>query len=237
MVTVACYPPRGPVACQKVLDEPFRICVRIPEGLAAEEWRAVRPTPRLCLVLLETATEQHYKEPGGGAKGTEDAKRRARKGDRGHRGHWRILHAAPGCEVRQLCRNVVGKLARKRPSPLLPGGLQIWASGAIYALASQNFLFDKAQPMHLNAQELGDLLGVKKTTMGNKGAIVRNLLKIGMMDPEFTDPDLLRDNPLTWMLLIDGLAVDVRQLPVQFQRRAFDMGLIPYVPGEEATDG
>ena len=137
----------------------------------------------------------------------------------------------------QLCRNVVGKLARKRPSPLLRGDLRIWASGVIYALASQNFLFDKSQPMHLSAQQLGELLGVKKTTMGNKGNIVRSLLKIGMMDPEFTHPDLLKDNPLTWMLLVDGLAVDVRGLPVEFQRRAFDMGLIPYVPGDEATDG
>nr|WP_245348324.1 DUF6398 domain-containing protein [Paeniglutamicibacter psychrophenolicus] len=137
----------------------------------------------------------------------------------------------------QLCRNVVGKLARKRPSPLLRGDLRIWASGVIYALAAQNFLFDKSQPMHLGAEQLAELLGVKKTTMGNKGTIVRNLLKIGIFDPEFTHPDLLKDNPLTWMLLIDGLAVDVRQLPVEIQRKAFDMGLIPHVPGEEATDG
>lgn len=136
----------------------------------------------------------------------------------------------------QLCRNVVGKLARKRPSPLLRGDLRIWASGVIYALASQNFLFDQSQPLHLSAQQLGELLGVKKATMGNKGTIVRNLLKIGVFDPEFTHPDLLKDNPLTWMLLIDGMPMDVRLLPVEFQRRAFDLGLIPYVPGEEATD-
>lgn len=137
----------------------------------------------------------------------------------------------------QLCGDVVGKLACKRPSPLLRGDLRIWASGVIYSMASQNFLFDKSQPMHPSAQQLGELLGVKKTTMGNKGNIVRSLLKIGMMDPEFTHPDLLKDNPLTWMLLVDGMPMDVRGLPVEFQRQAFDMGLIPYVPGEEATDG
>lgn len=134
----------------------------------------------------------------------------------------------------QLCRNVVGKLARKRPSPMLRGDLRIWASGVTYAMASNNFLFDKSQPMHLSADQLSDLLGVKKTTTGNKGTIVRNLLKIGMMDPEYTHPDLLKDNPLAWMLLIDGIAVDARTLPVEFQRKAFDMGLIPYMPGEQA---
>ncbi|KAA0973180.1 hypothetical protein FQ154_19465 [Paeniglutamicibacter gangotriensis] len=100
---------------------------------------------------------------------------------------------------------MVGKLARKRPTSLLRGDLRIWASGVIYALASQNLLFDKTQPMHLGAEHLGELLGVKKTPMGDKGNIVRNLLKIGVMDPEFTHSDLVRDNPLTWMLLIDGL--------------------------------
>ena len=131
---------------------------------------------------------------------------------------------------------MVGKLARKRPSPLLRGDLRIWAGGVIYAVASNNFLFDPAQPMHLSVQQLGDLLGVKKTTMGNKGTMVRNLLKIGMMDPEFTHPDLLKDSPLVWMLLVDGMPMDARMLPVEFQRQAFDMGLIPYVPGEEPTD-
>ena len=72
--------------------------------------------------------------------------------------------------------------------------------------------------------------------MGNKGNMVRNLLKIGMMDPECTHPDLMKDNPRAWMLLIDGLPVDVRLLPVEFQRLAFDMGPIPYVLAEEATD-
>lgn len=136
----------------------------------------------------------------------------------------------------QLCRNAVGKLARKRPSPLLRGDLRIWASGVIYALASNNFLFDQSQPMHQSAEQLSELLGVKKTTMGNKGTMVRNLLKMGMMDPEYTHPDLMKDNPLAWMLLIDGIAMDVRMLPVEFQRKAFAMGLIPYVPGEEVTD-
>lgn len=122
---------------------------------------------------------------------------------------------------------MVGKLARKRPTSLLRGDLRIWASGVIYALASPNLLFDKTQPMHLGAEHLGELLGVKKTTMGDKGNIVRNLLKIGVMDPEFTHSDRVRNNPLTGMLLIDGLAVDVRGLPVGIQRQPFDMGLGP----------
>lgn len=62
--------------------------------------------------------------------------------------------------------------------------------------------------------QLAELQDVKKTTMANKGGMVRDLLKIGMMDPEFTHPDLLKDNPLVWTRFLDGLPVDVRRMPL-----------------------
>ena len=103
-------------------------------------------------------------------------------------------------------------------------------------MASQKFLLELSQPMHLSAQQLGDLPDVEKTAMGNKDHMVRNLLKIGMMDLEYTHPDLMKDNPRPWTLLIDGWPVDVRLLPVEFQRQAFDMGPVPCVLAEAATD-
>src|SRR5271165_6880715 len=36
-------------------------------------------------------------------------------------------------EYAELCRRLVAKLARKRPSPLARGALPTWAAGAIYA--------------------------------------------------------------------------------------------------------
>ncbi len=52
-------------------------------------------------------------------------------------------------EYADLCRRVVGKLGRKRPSPLLRGDLRIWASGVVYAVGQLNFVFDPAQMMAL----------------------------------------------------------------------------------------
>lgn len=37
-----------------------------------------------------------------------------------------------------LCRRVVGKLGRKRPSPLTRGDLDIWAAGVVYAVGQLN---------------------------------------------------------------------------------------------------
>lgn len=47
-------------------------------------------------------------------------------------------------EYAELCRRLVAKLARKRPSPLARGALPTWAAGAIYAVGSNNSL--RSQP-------------------------------------------------------------------------------------------
>ena len=138
-------------------------------------------------------------------------------------------------EYAQLCRRVIGKLARKRPTPLIRGDVRIWAGGVLYAVGQLNFLFDPAEAMHLSADQLSDLLGVKKTTMANKAKLLRDLIKLDRFDLEFTSKKIQESNPLTWMVLIDGMPVDVRRLPVEIQRRIFEHGLIPYVPGEDAN--
>ena len=47
-------------------------------------------------------------------------------------------------EYAELCRAVVGKLGRKRPSPLTRGDLRIWAAEVVYAVGQLNFVFDPA---------------------------------------------------------------------------------------------
>ena len=39
-------------------------------------------------------------------------------------------------EYGQLCRMLIAKLARKRPSPLARGDLRIWAATALYVIAA-----------------------------------------------------------------------------------------------------
>ncbi len=46
-------------------------------------------------------------------------------------------------EYAELCRRLVAKLARKRPSPLVRGDVRIWAAAALYTVGSVNFLFDR----------------------------------------------------------------------------------------------
>ena len=134
-------------------------------------------------------------------------------------------------EYADLCRKMVATLGRKRPSPLLRGDPRIWAAGVIYALGQLNFIFDPAQTPHASVEQLSGWLGVKKTTMANKARTIRSTLHLSHADNTFMRRDLVDASPLTWLLEINGMLVDIRQAPVPLQVMAFEHGLIPYLPG------
>jgi Domain of unknown function (DUF6398) len=139
-------------------------------------------------------------------------------------------------EYARLCDKLAAKLARKRPSPLLRGDRRIWATGIVYAIGRVNFLADPDQQPHLRTDELASLLGVKQTTMANKGRLIMDTLRIGLLDPEYCRGELLDRNPLVWMLEVDGLIVDAHSLPEAVQVQAWQRGLIPYVPARAGGD-
>jgi len=140
-------------------------------------------------------------------------------------------------EYARLCGKLAAKLARKRPSPLLRGDRRIWAAGIVYSIGRVNFLADPSQQPHLRTDELASLLGVKQTTMANKGRLIMDTLRIGLMDPEYCRRDLLDRNPLVWLLEVDGLLVDAHWLPEAVQVQAWQRGLIPYVPAQAGGGG
>jgi hypothetical protein len=54
-------------------------------------------------------------------------------------------------EYTQLCRKLIAKLSRKRPSPLARGRAKSWAEGILYTIARVNLMFDKSQTPHMRA--------------------------------------------------------------------------------------
>ena len=135
-------------------------------------------------------------------------------------------------EYAEMARQLAGRLARKRPSPLLRGRSEIWACGIVYALGTVNFLFDKSFEPYLSAEELCRVFGVKKSSGGNKAAQIREMFGMYQMDPRWTLPSLVDENPLAWMLEVNGMIVDVRRMPREVQEIAYEKGLIPYIPAD-----
>lgn len=83
---------------------------------------------------------------------------------------------------------------------------------------------DPASEPHVTADELSEAFGVAKSTMGSKARQVRYLLRISPFSPEFSRADVAAQNPLMWIIEVNGLAVDARHVPVDIQVGAFERG-------------
>lgn len=123
----------------------------------------------------------------------------------------------------------MARLARKRPSPLDRGELRIWAGSAIYAVGSINFLFDPSQRPHLTGDDLSYLTGIPKSTLANKGKLIRDTLRLRRLDLELTRKQLLRDNPLAWLVEVDGRIYDARVLSPEALLVLRRYGIVPDV--------
>ena len=84
----------------------------------------------------------------------------------------------------------------------------------------------------MRADELCAAFGVSKSSGSNKAKLIRDLFDMHQMDPNWCLPSLVDQNPLIWMLEVNGLIVDVRHAPREVQEIAFEKGLIPYIPAD-----
>jgi hypothetical protein len=135
-------------------------------------------------------------------------------------------------EYAAMCRKLAGVLARKRPSPLTRGKPESWASGIVRAIGWVNFLGDPSQPHHMKMTDIDRGFGVSEATGSAKSMAIRNQLKLRAFDPEWTVPSMMDQNPLAWMITVNGLIVDARHMPREVQEAALRKGLIPYIPGD-----
>lgn len=130
----------------------------------------------------------------------------------------------------ELCRELTATLARKRPSPLLRGRLATWASGIVRTIGWVNFLHDPSQTPHMKLYAIDEAFGISESTGAAKLGEIRKMLKIYQLDPRWTLTSRMDDNPMVWMLSVNGFIVDIRTQPRELQVEAFQKGLIPYIP-------
>jgi len=139
-------------------------------------------------------------------------------------------------EYAQMIRYAAAALCRRRPSPLAKGKADAWACGITHALGMVNFLYDKSQNPYMNASELYEAYGVSRSTGLAKSKTVRDLLKMSQVDLTWCLPSRLDDNPLSWLIMVNGLIADAREMPRDVQEIAFEKGFIPYIPADRTEN-
>ena len=138
-------------------------------------------------------------------------------------------------EYADLCRKLAGILAAKRPSPLLRGSPNAWASGIVRAVGGVNFLHDKSQTPHMRTGDIDAGFDVGESAGAAKATAIRKLLDLHPLDAEWTLPSRLIDNPMIWLLKVNGTMMDLRRAPREVQEIAFGKGLIPFIPANRPT--
>jgi Domain of unknown function (DUF6398) len=133
-------------------------------------------------------------------------------------------------EYAVLCRRLAEKLARKRPSPLVSGKPTTWACGIVRTIGWVNFLDDRTQKPHMKLTAIDKAFGVGESTGQGKSMLIRKMLKIRPMDPAWSLRSRMDENPMAWMIQMNGFLVDARILKREFQEEALRKGLIPYIP-------
>jgi len=135
-------------------------------------------------------------------------------------------------EYAVLCRRLAEKLARKRPSPLASGKPNTWASAIVRTIGWANFLDDRTQTPHMKLTAIDKAFGISESTGQGKSMLIRKTLRIQPLDPSWTLPSRLDDNPMVWLLQVNGIMLDIREAPRTLQEMAFNKGLIPYIPAD-----
>ena len=89
----------------------------------------------------------------------------------------------------------------------------------------------------MTTKQMARRLAVSQATMLAKSRIIREGLELVQFDPGWCLPSLIQENPLAWMVEVDGLIVDARHMSLEFQQKAYEAGLIPGISGESGGQG
>jgi hypothetical protein len=136
-------------------------------------------------------------------------------------------------EYKDLCREMAIEICQKG-SPVLKGKTDGRAAGIVYAIGRVNFLDDPSQTPHMKSMEIAEGFGVSVATMRAKAKVIREGLDLMPFHPDWSLPSRMGDNPLIWMLEVNGFLVDIRMAPREAQVAAYEKGLIPYIPADRS---
>lgn len=138
-------------------------------------------------------------------------------------------------EYNELCRELAAE-ACEEELPLLTGKPEGWAAGIVYAIGRVNFLTDRDQSPHMTSKDIAKNMGVSLATMQAKYRIIWDELDLMQMHPDWSLPSKLDNNPLVWMLEVNGFIMDIRRAPRDAQVAAYEAGLIPYIPADRIAE-
>ena len=94
-------------------------------------------------------------------------------------------------------------------------------------LGQLNFLSDKATKPYMTMAEVCAGFWVGQNTASAKARVITHALHTNRMDPTWILGNIVDRNPLVWVAEVNGLLVDLRDMPREVQEIALSKGMIP----------
>lgn len=110
-------------------------------------------------------------------------------------------------DYKQLCKELIEKMARKRAVPFVRGRLNIWAASIIHAIGTINFLFDSSFRPYSSLDTLVSYFKASKSTTSQKSKLIRDMFKLTHYDLDFSTSKMEKSNPFNEMVMINGYVV------------------------------
>ena len=93
-------------------------------------------------------------------------------------------------------------------------------------------LSDPSTSPSMTLAEVASAFGVGESTVSAKARTIMDLFDLHLFHPDWTLPRLTESNPYIWMAEVNGLLVDLRDMPREVQVIAYEKGMIPYIPAD-----
>ena len=90
-----------------------------------------------------------------------------------------------------LSLRLCDKIGRMRKLSIQRGRAEIWAAAILHVIARLNFLFDPNNDPHISTDDLNAFFETKKSTVGNKAAMIQKAAGIFMGDPYFSSEKIV----------------------------------------------
>jgi hypothetical protein len=114
-------------------------------------------------------------------------------------------------EYAEMCRRLATALARRQPTPLKRGRENVWACGIVRTIGWANMLDDSKSRPYMKLIDIDPEFGVANSTGQGKSMAIKRMFGIGRLEPDWTLPSRLGDNPVVWKVWIGEELVDIRQ--------------------------
>lgn len=137
-----------------------------------------------------------------------------------------------GMEFAFACMDLMVSLCVQYPDEICRGNAKGWAAGIVHALGIVNFLNDKSLETHVPVSDMYGFFGASNSTMLSRSKFIRDEFGMFPMDPLWSMPSVMLENPLLWTVEIDGIMVDLSQKSEEEQKKAVAKGLIPMTYNE-----